>query len=153
MKTVAVLALGLATCLALAAVADEKPAKPDDKKADTPKIEGKYTLVSGKKNGADADEMSKKAKYTIDDKKITIDGGDTKFVMTYKIDPKTTPAQIDMEIVESPIPDAKGSKGYGIIEAKGDTLKLAYSLDKDERPKDFAGKKGFAFEFKKEKAK
>ena len=39
----------------------------------------------------------------------------------------------------------------GIVEAKGDTLKLAYSIDKDKRPKDFDGKEGFMFEFKKAK--
>ena len=39
----------------------------------------------------------------------------------------------------------------GIVELKGDVLKLAYSIDKDKRPKNFEGKEGFMFEFKKAK--
>jgi uncharacterized protein (TIGR03067 family) len=139
MKTFALLAAGLVGCAALGARADEK----------APKIEGTYKLVAGKKNGADADEGSKKAKYVIDAKKITIGDGDAKFVMSYKLDG----AKIDMEILDAPIPDLKGTKGYGIVEAKGDTLKLAYALEKDKRPKDFSGKDGFYFELKKDKAK
>jgi uncharacterized protein (TIGR03067 family) len=146
MNRVAMLALGFAVCVGLTG-------RADDKKADAPKIEGKYSLIKGKKNGTDVDDMAKKAKYIIDDKKITIDGGDMKFVMTYKLDPKASPVAIDMEMVEAPIEGVKGTKAYGIIEAKGDTLKLAYSLAKDERPKDFTGKAGFTFELKKDKVK
>ena len=61
------------------------------------------------------------------------------------------PAQVDMEILEGP-EGSKGSKAVGIVELKGDVLKLAYSLDKEKRPKDFDGKTGFYFELKKEKA-
>ena len=42
---------------------------------------------------------------------------------------------------------------YGLVAAKGDTLKLAYSLDKEKQPTDFSGKHGFAFEMKKSSAK
>lgn len=149
MKTLAVLTLGLVTCAGLAA-------RADDKKADAPKLAGTYKLVAGKKNGEAVGDESKKGKYTIDAKTFTIWGGDKKaFVMGYKLDPKTTPVAIDMEILESEIfPDTKGSKAYGIVEQKGDTLKLAYvEKEKDKRPKDFSGKEGFAFEFKKEKEK
>jgi hypothetical protein len=36
-----------------------------------------------------------------------------------------------------------------VVELKGDTLKLAYMIDKDKRAKDFDGKDGFYFELKK----
>lgn len=144
MKTVFTLALGLAACLGLAANAQDKK--------DAPKIEGTWTLVSGKKMGTDVDDMSKKAKYIIGKDKITIDGGDGKFVMGYKLDPKN-PMNIDMEILEGPIEGVKGMKAQGIIEVKGDDLKLAYSTEKDMRPKDFAGKDGNAFTFKRAKDK
>ena len=147
MKKLAVLALGLLTCAALSGrVAAE------DKKADAPKIEGKWTLVSGKKNGSDIDENSKKSTYTATKDKITIEGEGTKFVMGYKIDEKN-PKNVDLEILESPIADIKGMKALGIIEVKGEEMKLAYSTEKDKRPKDFEGKEGFYFELKKEKAK
>ena len=113
-------------------------------------LAGKYTLVSGKKNGTAVDDTAKKAEYTATADQFTIKGGEFKFVMTYKLDPKATPVAIDMEIVEGP-DGSKGSKAQGIIEVKGDTLKLAYSIEKDKRPKDFDGKDGFLFELKKAK--
>jgi uncharacterized protein (TIGR03067 family) len=141
MRTVAVMSLMLSVGLL---------ARAEDKKAETPKIAGSYTLVSGKKDGEKTSEDAKKGKYTFDDKKITIAGKDGKFVMSYKLDGK----KIDMEILEAPFEGLKGAKAYGIVEAKGDTLKLAYATEKaDDRPKDFDGKKGFAFEFKKDKEK
>lgn len=141
MKTFA-LAVGLVACAALAA-------RAADEKLDLP---GTYTLVAGKKNGADVDEVAKKAQYTVTADKFTIKGGEFKFVMGYKLDAKASPAQIDMEILEGP-DGSKGTKAVGIVEVKGDTLKIAYSLDKEKRPKDFDGKAGYYFELKKDKAK
>jgi uncharacterized protein (TIGR03067 family) len=135
-----VVALALFACAATA----------EDKKADAPKIEGKWTLVSGKKNGSDVDDNSKKSTYTATKDKITIEGDGAKFVMGYKIDEKN-PKNVDLEILEAPIPDLKGSKAQGIIELKGEEMKLAYSTEKDKRPKDFEGKADFLFVFKKAK--
>lgn len=141
MKTF-VLATGLVACLALVACgADEKI-----------DLSGKYTLVAGKKNGSDVDDTAKKAEYTATADTFTIKGGEIKFVMGYTLDTKTSPAQVDMEILEGP-EGSKGAKAVGIVEAKGDTLKIAYSLDKEKRPKEFDGKTGYYFELKKEKAK
>ncbi|MFM8271320.1 MAG: TIGR03067 domain-containing protein [Gemmata sp.] len=134
-----VLTAGLVACGALVARADEK--------AD---LSGKYTLVAGKKNGAAVDEAAKKAEYSATADKFTIRAGDTKFVMSYRIDPKATPANIDMEIVEGP-DGTKGTKALGVVEIKGDTVRLAYSLEKDKRSTDFDGKTGFYFELKKAK--
>jgi uncharacterized protein (TIGR03067 family) len=138
MKTLA-LAIGLTACLALAARADEKI-----------DLSGKYTVVSGKKNGQDIDEKAKKATYTATADTFTITGGDVKFVISYKLKPGTTPVEIDMSIAEGP-DGSKGATAVGIVEVKGDTLKLAYSLDKEKRPKNFDGKDGFLVELKKAK--
>ena len=143
MKTFAAIALGLGLLGLLGGTA---PAQ--EKKA--PKLEGKYTLVAGKKNGAEIDEESKKAAYTFTADKINIKGGEVSFVMGYKLDPKTEPMNIDMEILEGP-DGAKGMKALGIIEVKGDAVKIAYSTEKDKRPKDFKGEKDFYFELKKAK--
>jgi uncharacterized protein (TIGR03067 family) len=141
MKTFA-LAVGLAACLALSA-------RAEDKKLD---LSGKYTVVSGKKNGADIDEKAKKATYTVTADTFTIAGGDAKFVINYKLKTDKTPVEIDMSIAEGP-DGTKGATAVGIIEQKGDTLKLAYSLDKEKRPKNFDAKDGYYVELKKEKAK
>jgi uncharacterized protein (TIGR03067 family) len=145
MKTIAVFALGLGL-LGWAGLGTRADDKKDDKAAS--KLEGKYTLVAGKKNGQAVDEDSKKAEYTITADKITIKGKDITFVMGYKLDAKASPNTIDMEILEGP-EGTKGSKAYGIVELKDGTLKLAYSMEKDKRPKDFKGEKDFMFEFKK----
>jgi uncharacterized protein (TIGR03067 family) len=140
MKTFA-LAAGLAACLALTA-------RAADEKID---LSGKYTVVSGKKNGADIDEKAKKATYTVTADTFTIAGGDVKFVINYKLKTDKTPVEIDMSIAEGP-DGSKGTPAVGIIEVKGDTLKLAYSLDKEKRPKNFDAKDGYYIELKKDKA-
>lgn len=119
-------------------------------KDEAPKIEGKYTLTGGKRDGKEISDESKKGEYTITADKITIKGADASFVMGYKLDPKTKPMNIDMEILEG-VEGTKGAKAEGIIELKGDVLKLAYSIEKDKRPKNFEGKDGFMLEFKKAK--
>ena len=157
MKTFATFALGLGLIVLLGTSGwsdDKKEEKKTDTKAET-KLEGKYTLVGGKRNDKPIDDESKKAEYTFTADKVTIKGKDTSFVMSYKLDPKTNPMEIDMEIVDGP-DGTKGAKAAGIVELKGDTLKLAYSMDKDKddklkRPKNFDGKEGMAFEFKKAK--
>lgn len=153
MKTIAAFALGLGLfgCLELAArTQDKKEEKKDDKKAEAPNLEGKYKLVGGKKNNEAIGDDAKKWEYSFTADKITVKSPDVAFVFSYKLDPKTTPINIDMEILEG-LEGTKGSKASGIIELKGDTLKLAYSMEKDKRPKDFEGKEGNMFEFKKAK--
>ena len=144
MKRFAVLTLGFAVCAALTVDAQEKKGKAPD-------ITGTYKLVSGKKDGQPISEDAKKGTYTIDAKSITISDGEGKFVISYKLNPETKPVGIDMQILEAPTPDAKGMKGYGIVELQGDTLKLAYGMEKENRPKDFKGEKGHAYELKREK--
>ncbi|MBX9623871.1 MAG: hypothetical protein K2X82_08645 [Gemmataceae bacterium] len=148
MTRYAVLVVGLAVLVAAGG-------RAQDSKMTMP--EGTYTLVKGMQDGKPVDDMAKKAKYMFDGKKITIDAGKEKFVIEYKMaagakdGDKMMP--IDMVMVKAPKKDEENSKAYGILAAKGDTVMLAYSLDKDARPKDFDGKKGFSFEFKKDKAK
>jgi len=145
MKTIAAFALGLGL-VACGGVRAFEPAK----EGDPPKLDGKYTLTGGKKDGKEISDESKKGEYTITADKITIKGQDASFVMGYKLDAKTTPVSIDMEILEG-IEGTKGSKAEGIVELKGEVLKLAYSIEKGKRPKNFDGKEGFMFEFKKAK--
>jgi uncharacterized protein (TIGR03067 family) len=146
MKTFAAFALwlGLLGWVGLSAQAQDKK--------EAPKLEGKYNLVGGKTKGKDLDDEAKKGTYTFTADKITIEGMGMKFVMGYKIDPKTTPMNVDMEILEGP-EGTKGSKAQGIIEVKGDTVKLAYTMEKDKRPKDFDGKEATVNVYELKKAK
>jgi uncharacterized protein (TIGR03067 family) len=139
MKTFAV-AVAVAACAGLAA-------RGADEKID---LAGTYTLVGGKRNGADIDAKAKKAKYTATADAFTIEGGDQKFVIGYKIKPGAAPVAIDMAVAEGP-DGTKGLVALGIVEVKGDTVRLAYSLDKEKRPKDFDGKTGYLIELKKGK--
>ena len=137
MKTFA-LAAGLMTCLALTATAEDKF-----------DLSGTYALVSGKKNGADIDEKAKKATYTATTDSFTIEGKGEKFVFSYKVKPKTDPVEIDMAVVSGPDGVPKGAPAVGIVEVKGDVVKIAYSLEKDKRPKNFEGKTDYLIELKK----
>jgi uncharacterized protein (TIGR03067 family) len=145
MKTITALALGLGLVgfFGLGVAGQEK-------KADAPKLEGKYTLVAGKVNGKAVDDDAKKAEYVFTPDQVTIKAKEFMFVMGYKIDPRTDPMNVDMAIAEGP-EGTKGTRALGIIEVKGDTVKLAYSVEKDKRPKDFKGDKDFYFELKKTK--
>jgi uncharacterized protein (TIGR03067 family) len=139
MKTFA-LAAGVLLTFGLTARAEEK-------------IEpGKYTVVSGKKDGKDIDEKAKKMKYTITADSFMIESGEEKkekLVISYKLK-AGTPVEIDMAVSEGP-DGTKGLTAAGIVEVKGDTVKLAYALDKEKRPKDFDGKTGYLIELKKAK--
>ncbi|MCS6864123.1 MAG: TIGR03067 domain-containing protein [Gemmataceae bacterium] len=111
-------------------------------------LSGNYEVVRGKKEGRDIDEKAKKAKYSATTDTFTIEAGDVKMVISYTLKPGTSPREIDM--VMSAGPDGtKGIAAYGIVEVKDDTLKLAYSLNKDKRPSDFEGKTGYVIELKK----
>ncbi|QDU22436.1 hypothetical protein [Urbifossiella limnaea] len=123
-----------------------------DEKA-APKIEGTYTIVGGVKDGVKAkvDQDGKPTVVTIDAKQVFLGEKGKGFVIAYKLVGTDSPTKMEMKILDAPPPfaDAKGAQAYGLIAAKGDTLKLAYSLDKEKQPTDFSGKHGFAFELKK----
>lgn len=127
-------------------------AQDKDGKTDPAGLSGRYQLVTGKKNGMPISDEVKQGQYTITAEAITIEGGDVKFVIGYTLDTRAHPTQIDLKILEGP-EGTKGGLAYGIVELKGETLRLAYSLDKDKRPKTFDGQEGFYFELKKVKSR
>jgi uncharacterized protein (TIGR03067 family) len=150
---------------------DDKKDMKEDKKVDAPNLEGKYKLVGGKINDKAIGDDSKKWDYIFTADKITIknplvkkeeakedkkdnkkeDKSDLMFVIGYKLDARESGINIDMEVLSGP-EGTKGIKAIGIIEVKGDVLKLAYiTMEKDKRPKDFEGKTGNMFELQKAK--
>jgi uncharacterized protein (TIGR03067 family) len=123
-----------------------------------------YTFIAGKitirnpddkreeKKEDKKDDDGKKDDGKKDDKKDTKKDDNAKkeskpliFSIGYKLDAKTNPINIEMEILDGP-DGTKGIKASGIVELKGDVLKLAYIMEKDKRPKNFDGKEGLTFE-------
>ena len=67
------------------------------------------------------------------------DAGD-KYVIstcTWKLNPKPRPKRIDLAYTGG---EFKGEKSLAIYELKGDTLRVCYSMDNENRPTEFAGK-------------
>ena len=143
----------LGTLFALVAVAGLSSA--EEKKFDASKLEGKWKITEGMKNGEKVKDDNLKADIIITKDTVTIKAPDMTHVMSYKLDTSKSPVHIDMEGKEGP---AAGTKGEGIIEVDGDTLKLAYTTnipgfdgkrpEKFDAPKD---SKAFYFVMKKEK--
>jgi uncharacterized protein (TIGR03067 family) len=120
--------------------------KGKDDKFDPSKLVGTWTYVSGVENGKklDADHF-KKAKVVISKETLTLKAekdADT-FVMTYELDTKASPITIKLTIKEGP--QGVGAKSTGIIELKGDDLKICYDPSGKETPKTFEAKEGSNF--------
>lgn len=125
------LALAVGLMAAVTVAADDKPALDPDK------LVGDWTLVEGTKAG----EKQEKAEgtVTVTKDKLTLKAGDMTFVFGYKLDPKTTPANIDMNIIE---PEAfKDGKAKGIVKLADNKVSLCYHPMGGDRPKEFKSTK------------
>ena len=110
-----------------------------DDKFDADKMVGTWTYVSVEKNGQKADNDNiKEGKVKIAKDKLTLEGSGGTFVLKYKLDAAKKPVTIDLEMTEGA---GQGSTAKGIIDVKGDELKLCYSTS-DEAPKKFESKEG-----------
>ena len=107
---------------------------------DPAKIVCTWTYVSGERNGGkvSADNL-KGGSVKITKETITLNGPNGKFVMKYSLDNKTSPVSLSLEMTESPF--GAGAMAKGIIEVKGDELKLCYATEGDA-PKKFETKEG-----------
>jgi len=114
-----------AVVLAAACVA----AQADDKaKFDPAKLVGTWNYVTGEKNGEKVDPSHfKDSKVVITKEKITLEGPSGKFVLEYTLDAKKAPVTIDMKMTESPF--GAGATAKGIVEVKGDELKMCYATE------------------------
>lgn len=109
-------AVALVVCAGVAAA--------EDKKFDAAKLEGKWTITAGWKEGDKLDAKNIAGEVTIAKDTFTIKGEDgMTHVMGFKLDAAKTPIQIDMVGKEGP---AKDIKAEGVIEMKGEELHLAY---------------------------
>ena len=110
-------------------IADEAPSK----------LDGVYSIVAGEKNGTEipADKLMGSI-IKFDGESVLGTDKDKKefFGCTFQIDKTTTPYTISMTST-SPM---KGEKAVGIIEIKGDSVKLCYALPGGDAPKEFKTK-------------
>jgi len=121
----------------------------DKKELGAKKLEGKWTFVSGMKNGNEAGEDMKKAEFEITKDTMTLNSMGQVFKFKYTVDGKASPATIDLEMTESPF--GAGMKAKGIVSLEGDEFKLCYMPMGEERPKKFDGKDAFLFVLKRKK--
>jgi uncharacterized protein (TIGR03067 family) len=111
-----------------------------DDKFDAAKLVGTWKYVSGVKDGKKLDAADLKDQtVTITKETFTLKSKDT-FVMKYVVDAKNKPIGIKFEITESPF--GPGAKAEGIIELKGDELKICYAPLAGAAPKTFESKEG-----------
>jgi len=122
----------------LAAADDDKKAKDD--KFDAGKMVGAWNYDSGEKNGEKlGKDHFKDSKVTITKETITLDGPQGKFVIKYTLETKKSPVGLSMTMTESPF--GAGATAQGIVEVKGDELKICYAAE-GEAPKKFEAKEG-----------
>jgi uncharacterized protein (TIGR03067 family) len=128
--------------LALAPLGAADKDTKDDAKLDPAKLVGTWTYVSGVEDGTKktADDLKKSGTVEITKDAITLKGPESTFVMKYTLDTKKSPVQIAIEITKGP--QGEGAKTEGIIELKGDELKLCYPPMGGDVPKDFTAKEG-----------
>jgi uncharacterized protein (TIGR03067 family) len=114
------------------------PSQGEEPKTDTDKIQGTWKLVRLEEDGnlnpgeiVNGSELVFKgdALTFVDDKP-----GGTKF--TYKLDPSTKPAGLDITHADG---KKKGETLKGIYSLEGDSLKICFGKP-DQRPKDFTAK-------------
>jgi len=111
----------------------------DKHEADSAKLDGVYTIVSGERDGKEIPaERLKGSIIKFDGDKALGTDKDKKefFGCTFTIDKGTTPYTIQMTST-APV---KGEKATGIIEMKDGTVKLCYALPGGEAPKEFKTK-------------
>jgi uncharacterized protein (TIGR03067 family) len=132
------------------AIAEDKK----DVKFDAEKLLGDWNVTGGKKMGKEIGDEGKKGSYGITKDKITLkEDGKEMFVFGYTIDAKTSPVNIELEILTSAIEGLKGLKAKGIVELKDGELKLCYDGMGGDRPKKFDDEKASSFVLKKKEAK
>ena len=145
LKTLLVPACLLGLSLPAMLADDKKEEKKNEKaKFDIKKLEGKWIIVEGMKNGNKVDGEKDKEPMIVTKDTMTMTADTMKFEFKYTVDDKTDPASIELEIISDTF---KGAKAPGIVKLDGDKLMLAYGVNSTEpekpgkRPTDFTGKK------------
>lgn len=121
--------------LTLAAIAGATTAVRADATADEWKqLSGTWKVAAATFNGDDATDLFKQAVLTIEKGKYTVDFGGMTDAGTLTVEPGKKPKQMRITGVEGP---NKDKTMPAIYEINGDTLKVCYTIDGKEPPKEF----------------
>ena len=104
------------------------------------KLVGTYAIVSGEKDGMETpDQRVKGTTVRITEDAIVVTDKDSKqtYAATYKLDTGKKPWTITMTSAASP---EKGQTVRGLVERKGDTIRLIYALPGGTVPTSFKTK-------------
>ena len=134
--------------MALLILAFALPLFADDKKAKDESLLGKWEVVSAHFNGAEVARLKGRV-IVMDNAKMVINEKDEKAgTLSYSIDAKVDPKQIDLERASSKL------KALGIYTVDKGELRICYGEPGAARPKKFesiAGDKNFLLVLKKAK--
>jgi uncharacterized protein (TIGR03067 family) len=126
MKLVSFVAIGACVLFASGPL-DARAADPDQEK-----LQGKWKVESFDYNGMPVEAMKEAVREFKEDKySLTPTSGEA-YSGTVKLDSSKKPKQIDLELTDRTL--------KGIYEVEGDTLKISYRLEGDERPTELASK-------------
>ena len=120
------------------AAADDND-KQEAIKKELKKFEGTWTMLYAERNGVLArEEAIKNIRVIIKGDKFTIKEGDSTVEGSLVVDPSKEPRAYDAKATQN------GEKltTVGIYEFDGDTLKVCYTREDGERPKEFSTKGG-----------
>ncbi len=134
----AAIAIGFSLTIASSSLSAQDQKARQDEKAAAPKLEGRYTIVSGEKDGKAIPEGDIKGSivvFTAD--KIVGTDKDKKefFASSYVLDAAHKPWLIKMKS-NSP----KEAEAMGLIKQDGDTVTLIYALPGGDAPQEFKTK-------------
>lgn len=101
---------------------------------DSSKLCGDWKFIEGKRGGNPSADEGLIAGVTINEKELTIESEDAKFVMAYQLNTKKNPIEVDFQITDGPVPEGKA---IGIIRLSGDKLTLCYDPTGAKRPDKF----------------
>jgi uncharacterized protein (TIGR03067 family) len=130
--------IGLAVTLLVGARALSK----DEAGSDSGKVVGKWTIVTGEKEGQkEPPERIKGTMVEITKDTITVTDPSNKrtYEATYKLDTSKKPWVITMTALNGP---DKGKTAHGIMKMEGDNLWLCYALPRERVPASFSTQKG-----------
>ncbi len=119
------------------AKADDKGSAAADKSCKPEDLVGRYTIVSGERDGVkEPDERVKGTIVTFTKDSVVVADKDKKelYSASYKLDSKKNPSDI---IMTSKVESSGGEQARGLIKKDGETLHLIYALPTGEIPTGF----------------
>jgi uncharacterized protein (TIGR03067 family) len=121
--------------MALGLFAAQNPAQKAEH-ADHEHLQGTWRAVSAHDFGREvSQEELRSLRLTIRGDTIHATYGNKTADATFKLNPTSTPQQIDVTLTQGP-EEAKGKTFHGIYLLEGDTLKIAYRNPGEPRPKE-----------------